>query len=78
MDYRPGERCELTEFSRGKSPFTLSALTKLINVLNGCSAAARESGVLSLEMLGIRLDGAHYVFGYTRNLSDLFLVEHLK
>jgi len=26
----------------------------------------------------ISADEQHYVFGYTRNLSDLFLVEHLK
>jgi len=26
----------------------------------------------------IAADEQHYVFGYTRNLSDLFLVEHLK
>ena len=34
--------------------------------------------VLGVACPRIAADEEHYVFGYTRNLSDLFLVEHLK
>jgi serine/threonine protein kinase/Tol biopolymer transport system component len=37
-----------------------------------------SAGVVSSACPLISADEAHYVFGYTRNLSDLFLVEHLK
>jgi len=36
------------------------------------------AGVIGAACPLISADEAHYVFGYTRNLSDLFLVEHLK
>jgi Tol biopolymer transport system component len=36
------------------------------------------AGVVGSACPLISADEAHYVFGYTRNLSDLFLVEHLK
>jgi len=39
------------------------------------SDVAGVSGVACPRIAG---DEEHYVFGYTRNLSDLFLVEHLK
>ena len=35
-------------------------------------------GVVAAACPLISADEQHYVFGYTRNLSDLFLVEHLK
>jgi hypothetical protein len=34
--------------------------------------------VTSVACPRIAADEKHYVFGYVRNLSDLFLVEHLK
>ena len=36
------------------------------------------AGVVGVACPGISADEQHYVFGYTRNLSDLFLVDHLK
>ena len=36
------------------------------------------AGVIGAACPLISADEQHYVFGYTRNLSDLFLVEHLK
>jgi eukaryotic-like serine/threonine-protein kinase len=36
------------------------------------------AGVVGASCPLISADEQHYVFGYTRNLSDLFLVEHLK
>jgi Tol biopolymer transport system component/predicted Ser/Thr protein kinase len=36
------------------------------------------AGVAGVACPRIAADEEHYVFGYTRNLSDLFLVEHLK
>jgi eukaryotic-like serine/threonine-protein kinase len=36
------------------------------------------AGVVGAACPRIAADEEHYVFGYTRNLSDLFLVEHLK
>jgi len=36
------------------------------------------AGLVSVACPRIAADEQHYVFGYTRNLSDLFLVEHLK
>jgi Tol biopolymer transport system component len=36
------------------------------------------AGVVAASCPLISADEQHYVFGYTRNLSDLFLVEHLK
>ena len=36
------------------------------------------AGVTGASCPLIADDEQHYVFGYTRNLSDLFLVEHLK
>jgi Tol biopolymer transport system component len=36
------------------------------------------AGVIGVACPRISGDGEHYVFGYTRNLSDLFLVDHLK
>jgi Tol biopolymer transport system component len=36
------------------------------------------AGVIGVGCPHIAADEQHYVFGYTRNLSDLFLVEHLK
>ena len=36
------------------------------------------AGVVGVACPRIAADEEHYVFGYTRNLSDLFLVEHLK
>jgi Tol biopolymer transport system component len=39
---------------------------------------ADVAGVTGASCPLIADDEQHYVFGYTRNLSDLFLVEHLK
>jgi serine/threonine protein kinase/Tol biopolymer transport system component len=39
---------------------------------------ADTAGVVAAACPLISADEQHYVFGYTRNLSDLFLVEHLK
>jgi eukaryotic-like serine/threonine-protein kinase len=39
---------------------------------------ADVAGVTGASCPLIAADEQHYVFGYTRNLSDLFLVEHLK
>jgi eukaryotic-like serine/threonine-protein kinase len=39
---------------------------------------ADTAGVVGAGCPLISADEQHYVFGYTRNLSDLFLVEHLK
>ena len=36
------------------------------------------AGVVGVTCPRMAADEEHYVFGYTRNLSDLFLVEHLK
>jgi Tol biopolymer transport system component len=36
------------------------------------------AGVVGVACPRMAADEQHYVFGYTRNLSDLFLVEHLK
>jgi predicted Ser/Thr protein kinase len=36
------------------------------------------AGVIGVACPRISADEQHYVFGYVRNLSDLFLVEHLK
>ncbi len=36
------------------------------------------AGVVGVSCPRFAADEEHYVFGYTRNLSDLFLVEHLK
>ncbi|MGH9511043.1 MAG: protein kinase domain-containing protein [Terriglobales bacterium] len=41
-------------------------------------AAADSAGVVGVSCPRISADEAHYVYGYVRNLSDLFLVEHLK
>jgi eukaryotic-like serine/threonine-protein kinase len=41
-------------------------------------APADVAGVVGVACPRIAADEQHYVFGYTRNLSDLFLVEHLK
>jgi Tol biopolymer transport system component/predicted Ser/Thr protein kinase len=39
---------------------------------------ADVAGVVGVACPRIATDEEHYIFGYTRNLSDLFLVEHLK
>ena len=39
---------------------------------------ADVAGVVGVACPRIADDEEHYIFGYTRNLSDLFLVEHLK
>jgi len=36
------------------------------------------AGVVGVACPRLAADEQHYVFGYVRNLSDLFLVEHLK
>jgi hypothetical protein len=36
------------------------------------------AGVVGSSCPLLSADEQHYVFGYTRSLSDLFLVEHLK
>lgn len=41
-------------------------------------SASDTAGVVGSSCPLISADEQHYVFGYTRNLSDLFLVEHLK
>ena len=41
-------------------------------------APADVAGVVGVGCPRIAADEQHYVFSYTRNLSDLFLVEHLK
>jgi hypothetical protein len=39
---------------------------------------ADVAGVVGVACPRIAADEQHYVFGYVRNLSDLFLVEHLR
>ena len=39
---------------------------------------ADVAGVIGVACPHISADEQHYIFGYIRNLSDLFLVEHLK
>jgi len=39
---------------------------------------ADVAGVVGVACPRVADDEEHYIFGYTRNLSDLFLVEHLK
>ncbi len=39
---------------------------------------ADTAGVTGVSCARLAADDEHYVFGYVRNLSDLFLVEHLK
>ncbi|MFY9909288.1 MAG: protein kinase [Candidatus Sulfotelmatobacter sp.] len=41
-------------------------------------SAADTAGVVGSSCPLLSADEQHYVFGYTRSLSDLFLVEHLK
>jgi Tol biopolymer transport system component len=41
-------------------------------------APSDVAGVIGVACPRVAADEEHYVFGYTRNLSDLFLVEHLK
>ena len=41
-------------------------------------APSDVAGVVGVACPRIAADEEHYVFGYVRNLSDLFLVEHLK
>jgi eukaryotic-like serine/threonine-protein kinase len=41
-------------------------------------SAADTAGVIGSSCPLLSADEQHYVFGYTRSLSDLFLVEHLK
>jgi eukaryotic-like serine/threonine-protein kinase len=41
-------------------------------------APADIAGVVGVGCPRLAVDEQHYVFSYTRNLSDLFLVEHLK
>jgi serine/threonine protein kinase/Tol biopolymer transport system component len=41
-------------------------------------APADVAGVVGVGCPRLAVDEQHYVFSYTRNLSDLFLVEHLK
>ena len=41
-------------------------------------APADVAGVVGVGCPRVAADEQHYVFSYTRNLSDLFLVEHLK
>ncbi len=41
-------------------------------------APADVAGVTGVSCPRLAADEEHYVFGYVRNLSDLFLVEHLK
>jgi hypothetical protein len=36
------------------------------------------AGIVAISCPLLSADEAHYIFGYTRYLSDLFLVEHLK
>jgi hypothetical protein len=65
---------------RGDTACTVSRL----NIQTGAStpwksfSPADVAGVTGAACPLIADDEQHYVFGYTRNLSDLFLVEHLK
>jgi eukaryotic-like serine/threonine-protein kinase len=62
---------------------TSCAVSKL-NVQSGARtpwkrvAPADVAGIAGVACPRMAVDEQHYVFGYTRNLSDLFLVEHLK
>jgi hypothetical protein len=55
-----------------------------VNVQTGARTAwktfspADVAGVVGVACPRLAADEQHYVFGYVRNLSDLFLVEHLK
>ena len=66
--------------SRGETSCPVSR----VDILTGVRTPWKTFGVPDLAgVVGaacplIAADEAHYVFGYTRNLSDLFLVEHLK
>jgi serine/threonine protein kinase/Tol biopolymer transport system component len=65
---------------RGETSCTVSRL----DLSTGAKAAWKTvapsdvAGVVGVSCPRIAADEQHYVFGYTRNLSDLFLVEHLK
>ncbi|HKM86785.1 MAG TPA: protein kinase [Terriglobales bacterium] len=67
----------------GRHSDTACAVSRLI-LQTGAStpwksfSPADVAGVTSASCPLIADDEQHYVFGYTRNLSDLFLVEHLK
>jgi hypothetical protein len=55
-----------------------------VNVQTGTRTAWKTfsptdvAGVVGVACPRLAADEQHYVFGYVRNLSDLFLVEHLK
>ncbi len=40
--------------------------------------ASDVAGIIGVSCPSIAADEEHYVIGYTRSLSDLFLVDHLK
>jgi serine/threonine protein kinase/Tol biopolymer transport system component len=67
----------------GRRGDTACAVSRL-NLQTGVStpwksfSPADVAGVTSASCPLIADDEQHYVFGYTRNLSDLFIVEHLK
>jgi hypothetical protein len=65
---------------RGETECTVSRL----DLRNGARTAWRNfspsdvAGIIGAACPLLAADEEHYVFGYRRNLSDLFLVEHLK
>jgi hypothetical protein len=65
--------------ARGETSCSVARL----NVQSGARTAWKTvapsdiAGVVGVSCPRIAADEQHYVFGYIRNLSDLFLVEHL-
>jgi Tol biopolymer transport system component len=61
-----------------------SCIVSRLNIQTGARTPWKKvspsdvAGVAGVACPRIAGDEEHYVFGYTRNLSDLFLVEHLK
>ncbi|HEX6804431.1 MAG TPA: protein kinase [Terriglobales bacterium] len=61
-----------------------SCVVSRVNIQSGARTPWKKvspsdvAGVAGVACPRIAGDEEHYVFGYTRNLSDLFLVEHLK
>jgi serine/threonine protein kinase len=66
--------------SRGETSCPVSSLNIQTGVRTPWKvfSPSDTAGVVGSSCPHISGDEQHYVFGYTRNLSDLFLVEHLK
>jgi serine/threonine protein kinase/Tol biopolymer transport system component len=65
---------------RGETSCTVSRLDLSSGARTAWKTVAPSdvAGVVGVACPRVAADEEHYVYGYTRNLSDLFLVEHLK